>query len=63
MIEDKVGELMFSSVGEQEQNNLTSCKFINSLNDQNTINQHQCQVLTKDPEKKRIQLGFEPSDY
>ena len=35
-------------------------KLSNSLNDGNTVNQHQCQVIIKDPEKLWIQLGCEP---
>ena len=39
------------------------CKLLNGLNDGNTVNQLQCQVI-KDPEKKlRIQLGFEPRTF
>ena len=38
-------------------------KLVKSLNDGNTVNQLQCQVI-KDPEKKlRIQLGFEPRTF
>ena len=37
-----------------------ACKVIkiNSLNDGNTINQHQCQVIVKDPEKTQDPAGI-----
>ena len=40
-----------------------TCKVItNSLNDGNTINQHQCQVIMKDPQKTQDLAGIQTQD-
>ena len=33
-------------------------KLLNNLNDGNTVNQHQCQVIIKDPEKTQDPVGI-----
>ena len=37
-------------------------KLSNSLNDGDTINQHQCQVIMKDPEKTQDPAGIRTQD-
>ena len=37
-------------------------KLSDSLNDGNTINQHQCQVIVKDPEKPQDPAGIRTQD-